>query len=491
MESEPAKLRALREAVRIAPDDPTLRRLLADALLEAGDPVAALAEYRHCLAAQPHDGGLLLAIAGAYRAASKPQAGLEAIEDLLVRAGDSAPALLLQARLYDDLGRSAEAAAAYGAAVQADPRAADLEFATRLGLKSAIPTELPAIGGAARPVQPVERRPEESTPSTVPPEVPVGAERGQRSPDGAGGPREPVPAEVEGVPTDLALNVERPRVTFADVGGMDPVKEEIRLKIIHPAAHPELYAAYGKSAGGGILLYGPPGCGKTHLARATAGEVRSAFIAVGISEVLEMWFGQSERNLHAVFDGARAHRPSVLFFDEVDALAARRSDFHGTTGRNVVNVFLAELDGLEGSNDGVLVLAATNAPWHLDPAFRRPGRFDRIIFVPPPDAAARAEILRVMLAGKPTADIDHADVARKTDHFSGADLKGLVDVAIEAKLGQAIRDGIPTPLTTKDLVTAAKTLVPSTREWFATARNYVLYANESGLYDAVRPYLKL
>jgi transitional endoplasmic reticulum ATPase len=476
MDSEPAKLRALREAVRIAPDDPTLRRLLGDALLEAGEPAAAVTEYRQCLAALPHDGDLLLAIAGAYRAADKPQAGLEALDDLLVRTGDSAPALLLQARIYEDLGRFAEAAAAYGAAVQADPRTADLEFATRLGLKSSIPTE------------PLANR--ESAPSHEPPEIPVGAGRGRPPPGDAGSPREPVPAEVEDAASDFALDVERPRVTFADVGGMEPVKEEIRLKIIHPVAHPELYAAYGKSAGGGILLYGPPGCGKTYLARATAGEVRSAFIAVGISDVLEMWFGQSEKNLHSVFDGARAHRPSILFFDEVDALAARRSDFHGTTGRNVVNVFLAELDGLEGSNDGVLVLAATNAPWHLDPAFRRPGRFDRIIFVPPPDAAARAEILRVMLAGKPTAEIDHADVARRTEHFSGADLKGLVDVAIEAKLGQAIRDGIPTPLTTKDLVTAAKTLVPSTREWFATARNYVLYANESGLYDAVRPYLK-
>jgi SpoVK/Ycf46/Vps4 family AAA+-type ATPase len=117
----------------------------------------------------------------------------------------------------------------------------------------------------------------------------------------------------------------------------------------------------------------------------------------------------------------------VLFFDEVDALAASRSDLRHSAGRQVINQFLAELDGVQASNDGVLILAATNAPWHLDSAFRRPGRFDRILFVPPPDGTARAEILRVLLAGKPVADVDHAQVAKRTDGFSGADLKAVVD----------------------------------------------------------------
>src|SRR5439155_12031124 len=195
---------------------------------------------------------------------------------------------------------------------------------------------------------------------------------------------------------------------FQDVGGMGHVKEEIRMKIIHPLTHPELYKAYGKAIGGGILMYGPPGCGKTHLARATAGEVHAGFIAVGINDVLEMWIGQSERNLHETFERARAHKPCVLFFDEVDALGASRSDLRHSTGRQLINQFLAELDGVQSSNDGVLILAATNAPWHLDAAFRRPGRFDRIVFVPPPDAPARAAILRILLKGKPvqTPDLD-------------------------------------------------------------------------------------
>src|SRR5690606_29954670 len=129
----------------------------------------------------------------------------------------------------------------------------------------------------------------------------------------------------------------------------------------------------------------PPGCGKTHLARATAGEISAGFISVGISDVLDMWIGSSERNLHELFAGARANKPCVLFFDEVDALGSRRSDLQHSHARHLINQFLAEMDGIDANNDGLLILAATNSPWHVDPAFRRPGRFDRILFVPPPD----------------------------------------------------------------------------------------------------------
>src|SRR5207248_5444202 len=139
---------------------------------------------------------------------------------------------------------------------------------------------------------------------------------------------------------------------------MEGLKDEIRLKIIHPLANAELYRAYGKAVGGGLLMYGPPGCGKTHLARATAGEVKAGFLAVGINDILDMWLGQSERNLHELFEQARRSAPCVLFFDEVDALAASRSDMKGGAGRQVVNQFLAETDGVQSRNDGVLVLAA-------------------------------------------------------------------------------------------------------------------------------------
>jgi SpoVK/Ycf46/Vps4 family AAA+-type ATPase len=159
--------------------------------------------------------------------------------------------------------------------------------------------------------------------------------------------------------------------------------------------------------------------------------------------------------------------------------------------RSLINQFLAELDGAGPSNQGVLVLAATNAPWHLDAAFRRPGRFDRLLFVPPPDAEARTAILRLLCRGKPAEDVDHAALAGRTEGFSGADLKALVDLAVEKKLREAVRDGVARPLTTRDLMAAAAAVRPSTSEWFATARNYALYANQAGLYDDVLRYLNL
>ena len=200
---------------------------------------------------------------------------------------------------------------------------------------------------------------------------------------------------------DMPVEIEKPQITFAEVGGMDALKEEIRMRIIYPLEKPEIFEAYGKKIGGGVLMYGPPGCGKTYLARATAGEIGANFLSVGINDVLDMWLGNSERNLHTIFETARRNRPSVIFFDEVDALGASRSDMRQTSGRHLINQFLAELDGARSSNEGVLVLAATNAPWHMDAAFRRPGRFDRILFVPPPDAVARGEILKLCCDGKP------------------------------------------------------------------------------------------
>jgi SpoVK/Ycf46/Vps4 family AAA+-type ATPase len=204
-----------------------------------------------------------------------------------------------------------------------------------------------------------------------------------------------------------------------------------------------------------------------------------------------MWIGASERNLHEVFEIARANQPAVLFFDEVDALAASRSDMRTSAGRHLINQFLAELDGVDGQNDGVLIMGATNAPWHLDSAFRRPGRFDQVVFVPPPDGPARAAILKVLLRNRPTRAIDYGTVASRTNAFSGADLRGLVEAAVARRLDEALRTGEPQPVETGDLVKAASAMRPTTTDWFATARNYVLYANDSGLYDAVKPYLKL
>lgn len=290
---------------------------------------------------------------------------------------------------------------------------------------------------------------------------------------------------------DLYEFMEKPNINFSDVGGMDEIKRQIDLKIIKPLKHQDLYSAYGKKVGGGILLYGPPGCGKTFIAKATAGEIDSNFLSIGLNDILDMWIGNSERALHDVFEFARRNTPCVIFIDEIDALGANRSDLKGSAGRNVINQFLSELDGVSSNNEGILVVGATNAPWHLDPAFRRPGRFDRIIFVPPPDAEAREHIFNLKLKSKPTEDIDIKTLGKKTDEFSGADIEAVIDIAVEAKLEDAFMDGVPKPLVTKDLLNALKKHNATTKEWFKSAKNFALFANESGLYDDILAYLKI
>jgi len=285
--------------------------------------------------------------------------------------------------------------------------------------------------------------------------------------------------------------MEKPSIKFEDVGGMKRVKEEISIKIIQPLQNPDLYKAFGKKTGGGIMLYGPPGCGKTFIAKATAGEINAKFINIGLHDILDMWMGNSEKNLHDIFDMARKNTPCVLFFDEVDAMGASRSDMKQSGMRQVINQFLAEMDGVDSNNDGVLILAATNAPWSVDGAFRRPGRFDRIIFVEPPDEEAREEILSSILKDKPASDIETRKIAAACKDYSGADLKAVVDIAVEDKLRESMSKGSLQPLTTKDLLKAVKQHRPTTLEWFSSARNYALYSNEAGLYDDILKYLKI
>jgi AAA+ superfamily predicted ATPase len=499
---------SLRAALQVAPNDAALRQMLAERLADRGRVDEAIEEYRTAIRSKPDDLHLQVALGALFITAGRHSAAELLLDEALRGDPVNAQAHLLRSRALAAQDRFSEAAVAYAQAIRIDPLLADEAFSVRLGFAAGAATT-PDATGAPRSRGPGQAA-TEPTPVTspskalddvhhhdakaVPASKPNGHAAGSRRVlDGPGDSDTEDDIENEEAadlsPEERAL-LERPRISFADVGGMNDLKEEIRLKILYPRVHPELYKAYGKKAGGGILLYGPPGCGKTHLARATAGELGAVFIVVGIADVLDMWIGSSERNLQRIFAMARTHTPAVLFFDEVDALAASRSDFKGSAGRHVINQFLAELDGAESSNEGVLVIGATNAPWHMDSAFRRPGRFDQIVFVPPPDVGARAAILRVLLRDRPAGDVDVSRVAAAAEGYSGADLLGMVDRAIETKLAAAIREGVPRPLGTDDLIRAQKSAPPSTREWFATVRNYVLYANEGGLYDPVRPYLK-
>jgi len=440
-------LEALRKALEVSPDNVPLRQHLAELLMQRGEAGQAEEAYREALALDAENVGLKIGLAKAYRQQGKQSHAMVIVEELVKRRDAPPEAIMLHARLLLHDGDVRFAVAQYRSAVEQDPALADAELAAALGI-DADPERSDVVDGRVR-------------------------------------------AGWEGDPQEIGIEVDRPTIDFGDVGGMERLKEEIRMKILYPLAHADLFRSYGKTIGGGILMYGPPGCGKTYLARATAGEIGSGFIAVGINDVLEMWMGNSERNLHELFEQARRNRPCVLFFDEVDALGASRSDMRQSAGRMLINQFLAEMDGVKSSNDGVLILGASNAPWHLDTAFRRPGRFDRVLFVPPPDAEARAGILRIVCRDKPQRDVDFDLVARKLAEFSGADLKAVVDVAIERKLEAAMKSGQVEPIVTKDLLQSARQVRPTTKEWFATARNYAVYSNQGGVYDDILDYLGL
>ena len=345
----------------------------------------------------------------------------------------------------------------------------------RLGTRS--PLEAPGD-----PEPPAE--PDPGPTSELPPDLPAAPS--------AGRPRLRVISNDDTDDTELDRLLDAPREpkTFASVGGLDAIKRQIHKKIILPFKQPGVFARFKKRVGGGILLYGPPGCGKTLLAEATAGECGAAFFPVAISDVLDMWFGESEQKLHALFDKARSSRPSVLFFDEIEALGGKRQFHRDATASKLVSHFLSELDVVNRNNDGLLVLGATNVPWAIDPAFRRPGRFDRVLFVPPPDRPAREAILRIHLEGRPTAgDLALATIAKKASSFSGADLANLVDTAVDHAIEASLSAGDDVPLSKQHLVDALAEVRPTTLEWLTTARNYARYANEQGQYDEVLAFL--
>jgi len=284
--------------------------------------------------------------------------------------------------------------------------------------------------------------------------------------------------------------VERPLVTLSDVAGMEAVKRRLNLAFLAPMKNPDLRKLYGKSLRGGLLLYGPPGCGKTFIARATAGELGAKFLSVGLSDVLDMWIGNSEKNLHQIFETARANSPCVLFFDEIDALGHKRSQMRNNAGRNVVNQLLAEMDSVDGNNEGVFILAATNHPWDIDTGLRRPGRLDRTLLVLPPDAAARESVLRLHSQDRPLEGVDFAALAAKTEDYSGADLAHLCEAAAELALEDSLATGKIRAIGMSDFKRGLKEVKPSVRPWFETARNYALYANEGGVYNELIEYLK-
>ena len=236
--------------------------------------------------------------------------------------------------------------------------------------------------------------------------------------------------------------VEKPTTRFDDIAGLEDVKEEIRLKMIYPFKHPEAASRYKIKKGGGILLWGPPGTGKTMLARAVAGEIDAAFFTVKPSEIMSKWVGDSEGNVQRLFAEARKHERSIVFIDEIEALVPKRRE--AGAGSNVmgrvVPQILAELEGFDSDRKNpLLFIGATNEPWSLDPAVLRPGRFDDKVYIGLPDLPARRKLLDLNLRGRPLESVDLDVLAGKTEGLSGADVKNICEKAAADAFLRAVR----------------------------------------------------
>ena len=360
----------------------------------------------------------------------------------------------------------------------------------------------PVSGPAPEAPAPQGAREEESTPQGAREEAPADSGRPSRfdwdsAEEQVGG---PAPAFVQGREAELnegadpggedMWDVEASTLTLADVGGMQAVKDRLNMAFLAPLRNPEMRRLYGKSLKGGLMLYGPPGCGKTYIARALAGEMGASFVSITLTDILDQFIGNSEANLHSLFETARAHAPVVLFLDEIDAIGQKRSQASSSGWRGVTNQLLTEMDGIDSGNEGVFILAATNVPWDVDPALRRPGRFDRSVAVLPPDEPARQSILRHHLGSRPVEGIDLAHLARQTNGFTGADLAHLADSAVEYAMMDSMRTGTVRMVTMKDFKRALRQVRPSAGPWFSTARNIVAYGNRDGQYDDLAAYMR-
>lgn len=468
-------LKALEAAVAVSPDNIPLLLLLAAGYMESFSFDDARDRYDAVLRLEPRNATARVGIAEILNLSGKESEAILRLEQVCEDLPNHGPAWFLRARFALGEGNGTEARSFYEQAVSLDASLVDdllLKKIREAGGKSES-----ASGGHVRVQQSGGGY--------------AGAYREHGDLDEEEDDDDDFFMEIDddGM-SDIGLEfVQNADVNFSHVGGMEQVKEDIRMKILYPMQNKELFAAYGKKAGGGVLLYGPPGCGKTMISRATAGEIKANFLSIGLHQILDMWIGGSEQKLHSIFAFARKHAPAVLFFDEVDALAADRKDLRTSAGRTLINQFLAEMDGNIDDNDGLLILGATNAPWHLDSAFLRPGRFDRLVFVPPPDVVAREDIIRIMAKNKPVTGLDAKALAQKLNHFSGADIGAVFDRAVESALEEAMKSGQLVPVSGKSLLKKASDVKPSTKRWFESAKNYALYANQSGFYDDVLEYM--
>jgi SpoVK/Ycf46/Vps4 family AAA+-type ATPase len=464
MEPDPAVLDSLRSAVNAMPDDVPLRLHLAGLLLRAGHRDEAVRHLGAVLQRDPGNGAAL-----AMLTHDQPLSQ----ERISLSPQDPAPAGE-EAEPAEDAAAAAESDRPEETAGTGAPSGAGASEASEASEASRTSGGA-GTGGQAPDGADYDWSQAESELSDVLPPAFVGDDAGSAS---------------AGIEEARAYDAEHTGLTLADVAGMDEVKRRLEAAFLAPMRNPELRKLYGKSLRGGLLLYGPPGCGKTFVARAVAGELGARFVSVSFADLIDMFVGRSERNIHELFETARRNAPCVVFLDEVDAIGQKRSQLRNTPMRSAVNQLLLELDDVAADNTGVFLLAATNHPWDVDSALRRPGRFDRTLLVLPPDGKAREGVFRFHLRERPVAGIDLRKLAKLTDGYSGADIAHICETAAERALLDSVNRGEPRLIGQADLEAAAAEVKPSLGTWFETARNVALFANEGGTYDDLVAYLR-
>ena len=447
MEPEPL-LDSLRNAVNAMPDDVPLRLHLATMLLRAGQRDEAVRHLGAVLQRDPGNAEAMRMLTSPAEVSGPPASPPADVDGSSERARGSAPPATGPSPVQDGPGDAAKTSGA--------------------GASGA------GGAGGAGPADNYDWSQAEDELSDVLPAMFVG-EAGSVS---------------AGLDEARAYDAEHTGLTLADVAGLDEVKKRLEAAFLAPMRNPELRKLYGKSLRGGLLLYGPPGCGKTFIARAVAGELGARFITVSFADLIDMFVGRSERNIHELFEVARRNAPCVVFLDEVDAIGQKRSQLRNTPMRSAVNQLLLELDDVASDNTGVFLLAATNHPWDVDSALRRPGRFDRTLLVLPPDGQAREGVFRYHLRDRPVAGIDLAKLSKLTDGYSGADIAHICETAAERALLDSVQRGEPRLIGQADLEAAVGEVRPSLGTWFETARNVALFANEGGAYDDLVAYLR-
>ena len=237
-------------------------------------------------------------------------------------------------------------------------------------------------------------------------------------------------------------------ITFDDIAGLEEAKRAFKEKVVLPLEHRELYEKYGKKVGGGILLYGLPGTGKTLFAEAASHETNALFIPIKCSDIKSKWYGESEANVKNIFNKARKAKKAIIFFDEFEAIGAKRTDSSDNGNNDLVPQILAEMQGVGTSkNDSmIVVIAATNKPWMIDSAFLRPGRFDEKIYIPLPDSEARKKMFELKLKGIPQADLDYSYLAEISDGFNGADIGAFCEKLKMLAIQKNIETNIESPI---------------------------------------------